>query len=162
MTEVCEVNADLVGPPGREDDAKEGSGLEALFHPIPSPRVRTSGHHRADPPSRRVIADGEIDLASACVRNTADEGEVFPGYGMRTERLIQPVMHGSSLGEEHGTRRSAVQPMDGSYLDLDAVSLEMVCHTVSESASRGTTNRVDENPRRFVQDEKVVVLEKDL
>ena len=106
-----------------------------------------------------VAADGRLDPPRARARAAADEHEVLAHEPTSTQEPLEPTMGLVRPGHDEQARGVTVQPVDDSRpLRLSASLDRLLEQALDERAVGMAGRRMDDDPRRLVHDQQVLVL----
>ena len=155
-----EVDADLVRPPGFQRHAEQGVprqqllDLEVRHRLARRVRVERLPHRVAT-----VASDRCVDRPAAGARTADDEREVLARQLPRLHELLEPPVRLGRAGDHEQTRRIAVEPVDDPRPLRLVAALDVVREQpVDERSLRVARRRMDDEARRLVHDEQVLVL----
>jgi len=164
MAEMVEVNANLMGPAavqGAFDEADVAAGTE---HPIFGFRGTALALRDAHPlPVDGMSRNRFVDNAGSLAQDSRDEREINLRHGPRGKLTGERAMGRVVLRHYESAAGFLVQAMDdaGTFLSPDAGKILAVREKcVHQGMLLMPRARVHDDSRRLVQDEEVVVLEK--
>ncbi len=167
VTDVLEVDADLVGAAGMEVGLDEGGVVEALKDAVGGPGVTAfadaGGHAFA---VGGVAGDGGADVAAEFGDFAAHDGVVDLFESAPGELGLELLVGGVIFGDDEAAAGIAVEAVDDAWAGDAADAAELAGAVVEEGVDEGmlvvADARVDDESGGFVEDEEVVVFEEDM
>ncbi len=165
MTDLAQMDADLMGAPGRDDDGEERDARERLrVNDARYGRSSASGPRRDPFALNRIASDGQVDCPSGA-HSAPHERHVsfvhFTVAELTRQRGVGPVV----FRNHHQARCAAVESMDDTRAKgaADAAQIVYVVEQCVDERTRGMTGGgVNHHTRWLVDNEKVGVVVHDV
>ena len=162
--EIGRVNTNLVGTTRFDDELNERNArLFCENRPLahrPFTVRNIDGHALRIP---RLAADRVLDPPGLRLGCAMQNGEIrFSNPAVRLERFAQRTIGARSLRKHHNSARSDIKTMDdaGTLAAAATVhSLSGLRKTIGERAIGMTRSRVNDHPRRLIDDDDIGILE---
>ena len=162
ITEIRQMDTDLVGTSRLDSHFQQGGRTETLPDTPDAYGVSTPPAYRRHLLAiRRMPPHGRLDPPSVGPRIPVNEGQVNLFHLVTFELFRQPPMGRIGFGRHEKARGPFVQAVDNPGAKDAAYSREVpavVEEGIDQRPACMTGRRVDDHPRRLVDDEEVVVL----
>jgi hypothetical protein len=167
-TEVLEMDADLVGSAGMQDDLDEGGAMQSLEDSVAGVGASAfaifhSGHGSA---VTRVTRNGDLDFACQSWQFAANNGVINFLHGAVSELIGQTKMGGIIFGNDKAAAGVFIEAMNNPGPGVASDPTQLACAMVEQSIDEGmfvvACARMHHEARGFVNDDQIRIFMKDV
>jgi hypothetical protein len=161
VTQVRQVDPDLVGPAGMQLQAKEVHDLETCYHDSVGPGWAPAGGNNHPLSILLMAGDGRVDAHGTLVQVSPDQCGVAAADPAGGDGCAEPPVREIGLRHEHEPRCVSIQPMNDTRPAFGAAGQRSAaCYQgVDQSVVPMPRRWVNDQARRFVDHSEMLVFE---